>query len=176
MEKLLVGHWVLCTAVHPRERDALAAQVAQCGGEFLTAFNIRDPPHLVITRSVRSPKYRALMRAHPHTPAVTPDWLTASVEVGARAGGGEARWWCWCWCQCSVCVCVCGCCKMLPPWSMGPSTSAAPGLYCDVSLCAPVSRRAGCCPRTRSGWAPSWASRCASRGCRPARRPRWRPS
>ena len=91
MEKLLVGHWVLCTAVHPRERDALAAQVAQCGGEFLTAFNIRDPPHLVITRSVRSPKYRALMRAHPHTPAVTPDWLTASVEVGARAGGGEAQ-------------------------------------------------------------------------------------
>lgn len=81
MSGLLAGQGVLVTAVTNRDREALAQQIAQCGGVFLTTFSPRDPPHLVITRSVRSPKYRALMLAHPHTPVVTPDWLAASVQV-----------------------------------------------------------------------------------------------
>jgi hypothetical protein len=90
MDKLLVGYGVLCTAVREREREELARLVQQCGGEFLTAFSTKDPPHLVITRSVRSPKYRALLRAHPHTPVVTPEWLFTSVEVGAAAATATA--------------------------------------------------------------------------------------
>lgn len=93
MPAQLLPQWrVLVTAVHPREREALAVQLAQCGGEFLTAFSTRDPPHLVITRSVRSPKYRALLRAHPHTPVVTPDWLAASVQVGGQGGKFVQAW------------------------------------------------------------------------------------
>lgn len=83
----LPGWRVLVTAVHQREREQVAERLVAAGAEVLSAFSIRDPPHLVITRSVRSPKYRTLMRAHPHTPAVTPDWLAASVQVGQ----GEPR-------------------------------------------------------------------------------------
>ncbi|KAL4440616.1 hypothetical protein ABPG75_003617 [Micractinium tetrahymenae] len=80
----LPGWRVLVTAVHPREREQVAERLVAAGAEVLSAFSIRDPPHLVITRSVRSPKYRALMRAHPHTPVVTPDWLAASVQAGTQ--------------------------------------------------------------------------------------------
>lgn len=82
----LTGHWVLITAVQPRERDELARLVAQAGGESQTAFSVRDPPHVVVTRSVRSPKYRSLLRAHPHTPVVTPEWLAASARVRGLPG------------------------------------------------------------------------------------------
>lgn len=77
----LPGWRVLVTAVHPREREDVSERLVAAGVEVLSAFSNRDPPHLVITRSVRSPKYRALMRVHPHTPVVTPDWLAASVQV-----------------------------------------------------------------------------------------------
>ena len=83
----LTGHWVLITAVQPREREELARLVAQAGGESQTAFSVRDPPHVVVTRSVRSPKYRSLLRAHPHTPVVTPEWLAASARVRGLPGG-----------------------------------------------------------------------------------------
>lgn len=90
MADWLTGHWVLITAVHPRERDELARLVAQAGGESQTGVSLRDPPHLVITRSVRSPKYRALLRAHPHTPVVTPEWLASSTQVRCTAGAFPA--------------------------------------------------------------------------------------
>lgn len=81
MADLLAGQWVLVTAVKPAEREQLAATVEHCGGVPLSSFSSRDPPHLVITRSVRSPKYRALLRLHPHTPVVTPEWLAASTQA-----------------------------------------------------------------------------------------------
>lgn len=96
MEHLLAGYWVLITAVRPQEREELARLVARCGGESQSAFSLRDPPHLVLTRSVRSPKYRALVRAHPQVPVVTPEWLTAAAQVrvvaarGTRLGPGSA--------------------------------------------------------------------------------------
>ncbi|KAL4420056.1 hypothetical protein ABPG77_007495 [Micractinium sp. CCAP 211/92] len=80
----LPGWRVLVTAVHPREREDVSERLVAAGVEVLSAFSNRDPPHLVITRSVRSPKYRALMRVHPHTPVVTPDWLAASVQAGTQ--------------------------------------------------------------------------------------------
>ena len=80
---------------HPAPAPAVYAhphpprlQVAECGGEVVAAVRASDPPHVVLTRSVRSPKYRGLMRVAPHTPVVTPDWLTASLQVGA---GGRAQ-------------------------------------------------------------------------------------
>jgi hypothetical protein len=85
MDKLLEGYGILCTAVHSRERDDLARQVVQWGGEFLSTFSVKDPPHLIITRSVRSPKYRALLRAHPHILAVTPEWLFSCAQAGGAA-------------------------------------------------------------------------------------------
>lgn len=77
---LLAGYSILCTAVREREREEVARLVEQLGGS-LCGVSLRDPPHVVITRNVRSPKYRALLRAHPHLPVVTPDWLAASAQV-----------------------------------------------------------------------------------------------
>lgn len=78
---VLSGQTVLVTAVRPHEREALAASIAAAGGQFTGSVSLRDPPHLVITRSVKSPKYRALLRVHPHTPVVTPEWLSACVQA-----------------------------------------------------------------------------------------------
>ncbi|PSC67627.1 DNA topoisomerase 2-binding 1-A isoform X1 [Micractinium conductrix] len=82
LANMLDGYWVLVTAVRPQEREPLMRQVAECGGEVVAAVRASDPPHVVLTRSVRSPKYRGLMRVAPHTPVVTPDWLTASLQAG----------------------------------------------------------------------------------------------
>lgn len=81
MSNLLAGQWVLVTGVKTAEREEVARNVELCGGVCLSSFSTKDPPHLVVTRIVRSPKYRALLRAHPHTPVVTPDWLAASLQV-----------------------------------------------------------------------------------------------
>ena len=170
----LAGHWVLITAVHQREREELAHLVAQAGGESQTAFSVRDPPHLVITRSVRSPKYRTLLRAHPHTPVVTPEWLAASAQV-------RRRWLGW--------VCSSGrrsCCqKQLNARQQAARLAAAATLAAVAPHCATLPaaaspppafptpaalhppcrrRRAGCCRMTASGPGPSWASPSASRG------------
>lgn len=90
MEHLLAGYGVLITGVKPREKEELARLVEQCGGQPQSAVNVRDPPHLIVTRSVRSPKYRHLLRAHPHTPAVTPEWLAASAQV--RRAAAQSGW------------------------------------------------------------------------------------
>ncbi len=77
------GFEVLCTAVHPSEREQLQALAREHGFELLTSVG-KAPPHLVITRSVRSPKYRAVMRSDPAVPVVTPDWLLDSARQGRR--------------------------------------------------------------------------------------------
>ena len=49
------GFEVLVTAVHPSEREQLQALARQHGFQLLTAVG-KAPPHLVISRNVRSPK------------------------------------------------------------------------------------------------------------------------
>ena len=77
------GFEVLVTAVHPSEREQLQALARQHGFQLLTAVG-KAPPHLVITRNVRSPKYRAVVRATPAVPIVTPEWLLACAREGRR--------------------------------------------------------------------------------------------
>lgn len=80
------GFEVLCTSVLPSEREQLEAAARQHGIELVSAVRKDRPPHLVITRSVRSPKYRAVLRTDPDVPAVTPNWLLACVQQGKRLG------------------------------------------------------------------------------------------
>lgn len=80
------GFEVLITAVHPSEREALQAVAREHGIQLLAAAGAARPPHLVITKSVRSPKYRAVVRADPSVPVVTPSWLLACVKEGRRLG------------------------------------------------------------------------------------------
>lgn len=78
------GFEVLCTAVHPSERERLQAVAAEHGIQLVSAVRKQTPPHVVVTRSVRSPKYRAVIRASPGVPVVTPDWLLACARQGRR--------------------------------------------------------------------------------------------
>jgi topoisomerase (DNA) II binding protein 1 len=80
---LPAGFEILCTAVHPSEREQLQALAQEHGFQLFTSVG-KVPPHLVITRSVKSPKYRAVMRSNPAVPVVLPDWLLASAQQGRR--------------------------------------------------------------------------------------------
>lgn len=79
------GFEVLCTAVHSAEREALAEVCRAHGIQLLTGVR-KTPPHVVVTRTVRSPKYRLVMRTSPEVPAVSPDWLLACARQGRRLG------------------------------------------------------------------------------------------
>ena len=82
LQQLLPSYQIVVTSVSRAEREALAALVAEHGATLVAGVNSGDPPHVLITRSVLSPKYRALMRSHPEVPVVTPDWLTESAAKG----------------------------------------------------------------------------------------------
>ena len=67
------------------ERRYAAETLPAEGAVLLGIVDPKDPPHVVITRSVRSPKYRAAMRVDPTIPAVDPRWLEASLAAGRPA-------------------------------------------------------------------------------------------
>ena len=173
MDKLLEGYGILCTAVHSRERDELARQVVQWGGEFLSTFSVKDPPHLIITRSVRSPKYRALLRAHPHILAVTPEWLSSCAQAGAAAAAARLRIVCCCWPLRAAAARAMQnedshSRNNLPALSSSSSSSSSqrgmqgprrqpPPTHPPIPPSCAACRRGACCPTTPSGWEPSTA-------------------
>lgn len=167
---ILDGYTVLVTAVHVREREELARTLSACGGQFTSSVSLKDPPHVVITRSVKSPKYRALLRAHPHTPVVTPEWLAASAQVG---GGGPCLWLCAA--DALLCHIATGermqhlevsICETIADAVSLAASAAAPGhrpllsrLNPPAIPCpsAPLRRRGACSRTTATAWAPSTA-------------------
>ena len=149
MDKLLEGYGILCTAVHSREREEMARQVELWGGEFLSTFSVRDPPHLVITRSVRSPKYRALLRAHPHTPAVTPEWLSSCAQAGPCRRCPLPVHACCCWTALAAAAAVMQRVTHRSLSSLGEQQLPG-GMQGRCRLCQPPNT-AACLPRPQAG-------------------------
>jgi topoisomerase (DNA) II binding protein 1 len=75
---------ILITGVSTNERGSLVKLAKHQGAVLLSAATANDPPHVVMTRRVGTPKYFATMRHRPSTPVVTPEWLNASVSAGKR--------------------------------------------------------------------------------------------
>lgn len=75
---------ILITGVSTNERSSLIKLAKQQGAVLLSAATANDPPHVVMTRRVGTPKYFVTMRHRPNTPVVTPEWLNASVSAGKR--------------------------------------------------------------------------------------------
>lgn len=80
--KLLPHHRILLTGLYPAEREKLAALVAGLGGEVCAFISRNDLPHTVITRNVRSAKYRAVLRLDAAIPVLLPEWLHDSAAAG----------------------------------------------------------------------------------------------
>jgi hypothetical protein len=76
---------ILCTNLSTRDRVLVAEVAARSGAVLLSAATAADPPHVVLTRRVGTPKYLAALRRAPGTPVVTPEWLADSVRRGRRA-------------------------------------------------------------------------------------------
>jgi hypothetical protein len=81
-DQLLPGYQILCTGVTQQEKDIITDLVARHGAQLLTAASARNPAHIVITRNVRSYKYREMMKIDPTIPVVKPAWLIKSHQAG----------------------------------------------------------------------------------------------
>ena len=82
MTGLLPNHGILCTGLSQDEKDRMFELSARHGAHLLPAFSSKNPAHIVITRNVRSLKYRATMRLDSTIPVVTPQWLIDSDKAG----------------------------------------------------------------------------------------------
>ncbi len=71
----------LFTSLGSSERRDLEEIWEQNGGKVVAAVTPNDPPHVIITRRVGSAKYVSLMRRHPNTHVVPPEWIRKSVEM-----------------------------------------------------------------------------------------------
>ena len=81
---LLQSIQILVTGVLETEKRRLHTLAKSQGAVILSTANANDPPHVVITRMVGSPRYFTILRRNSNTPVVTPEWLSASVEQGTR--------------------------------------------------------------------------------------------
>ena len=75
---------ILFTSLSEKERKELEGLCRQGGGYVVAAITPNDPPHVVVTRRVGSPKYCSVLRKHPMIPVVSPDWMKTSVEQKKR--------------------------------------------------------------------------------------------
>jgi len=73
---------ILCTSLRDKEKVNLQKIAAGQGAVVLSTATSNDPPHVIVTRRVGSPKYFSALRRNPRTPIVTPEWLTESVRKG----------------------------------------------------------------------------------------------
>jgi hypothetical protein len=71
----------LFTSLGSSERQELEELWEQNGGKVVATVTPNDPPHVMITRRVGSAKYVSLMRRHPNTHVVPPEWIRKSVEM-----------------------------------------------------------------------------------------------
>jgi len=75
---------ILFTSLSEKERKDVQVLCRQGGGHVVSSITPNDPPHVVVTRRVGSPKYCSVLRKHPMTPVVSPEWMKASVEQKKR--------------------------------------------------------------------------------------------
>lgn len=81
---LLSDMRILVTTLSTRERAVVHELATAQGGIILTNVTLNDPPHVIITRRAGSPKYHSVLKRHPKTPVVLPEWLSESVKAGKR--------------------------------------------------------------------------------------------
>lgn len=81
MKSLFDNLRAIFTSLGSSERQELEALWEQNGGKVVASVTPNDPPHVVITRRVGSSKYVSLMRRHPNTHVVPPEWIRKSVEM-----------------------------------------------------------------------------------------------
>ena len=81
---LLQSIQILVTGVAEKEKRRLHDIAKSQGAVILTTANANDPPHVVITRTVGSPRYFTIIKRNANIPIVTPEWLTSSIEKGTR--------------------------------------------------------------------------------------------
>ncbi|KDD76117.1 hypothetical protein H632_c348p0 [Helicosporidium sp. ATCC 50920] len=78
------GCRVLCTSVRHPERNELKDLILRHGGVLVIGEDILlNPPNVVVTRAVRSPKL-ALLQARRAVDVVSPSWVTLSAAAGKR--------------------------------------------------------------------------------------------
>lgn len=80
---------ILFTFLGDRERKEYEVLCRDHGGIVLTTSTPNDPPHVVVTRRVGSPKYCSVLKKHPMTPVVSPEWIKNSIEVNKRIPYGQ---------------------------------------------------------------------------------------
>jgi twin BRCT domain len=81
---LLQSIQILVTGVPEKEKRRLHDIAKSQGAVILSTANANDPPHVVITRTVGSPRYFTILKRNASIPIVTPEWLTSSVEKNTR--------------------------------------------------------------------------------------------
>lgn len=75
---------ILFTSVSEKEKTSLQELCRGQGAAVLSTATPNDPPHVIVTRRVGSPKYLAVLRRHPRTPVVAPEWISNSLSSGKR--------------------------------------------------------------------------------------------
>jgi hypothetical protein len=81
----------LFTSLGSTERQDLEALWREHGGKVAGSVTPNDPPHVVVTRRVGSSKYISLMRRHPNTHVVSPEWIIKSVEQKKKVPYSQYR-------------------------------------------------------------------------------------
>lgn len=75
---------VLFTFLSEKEKNEIQSLCREHGGIVMSAITPNDPPHVVVTRRVGSPKYCSVLKRHPMTPVVSPEWIRTSVSEGRK--------------------------------------------------------------------------------------------
>jgi len=75
---------ILFTFLGEKEKYELQETCTREGAVVLSAVTHNDPPHVIVTRRVGSPKYSAVLRRHPRTPVVSPEWIQSCVDQQKR--------------------------------------------------------------------------------------------
>lgn len=88
MSKNILPDWrILVTCVTLDDRSKLQKLVGDLGAHWLAAApSPKDPPHLIITRNVAAPKFRAVVRSNAQVPCVLPEWLYTTAREGRCLG------------------------------------------------------------------------------------------
>jgi len=81
---LLQSIQILVTGVPEKEKRCLHDIAKSQGAVILSTANANDPPHVVITRTVGSPRYFTILKRNASIPIVTPEWLKFSIEQDTR--------------------------------------------------------------------------------------------
>ena len=81
---MLHSLYILVTGVEEKEKRQLHALAQSQGAVVLSTAKADNPPHVIITRTVGSPRYFAILRRNENTPVVTPEWLTSCIAQGTR--------------------------------------------------------------------------------------------